>query len=381
MQKQVGYILLVIVLGLLALGTVMLSSTSAKFAPDHSGEMYYYVHRQICWLLLGGIVCVLLSRTDYHWLIRHALWGVALAVLLLLLVFVPGLGRKVKGSVRWIQMSGFTFQPSEFAKVALILFLAHWMTKHQRHTENFVQGFLAPGLVLSVLAALVLRQGDLGMTAMLVILFVVVMFCAGARKRYLFPVPVIAFAGLFALACLMPQRRGRLLAFLDPEAHKLDTGYQVWQALIALGSGGPNGLGLGKSRQIMNFLPESPTDFIFPIVGEELGMWIALAVVAAFLILILCSGWITLHAPDPAGVFLGIGLTTMLAVQALINLAVVTSLMPNKGMPLPFISYGGSNLLVCLAAIGILFNLQRQGICAVEKNRRELFSPRNSPRM
>src|SRR5216684_3721936 len=165
MQKQVGYILLVMVLGLLALGTVMLFSTSAKFAPEHSSEMYYYVHRQVCWLLLGGIVCVLLSRTDYHWLIRHAPWGVALAIFLLLLVFVPGLGRKVKGSVRWIQLIGFTFQPSEFAKIALVLFLSYWMTKHQRHTENFVKGFLAPGAVLVVMAALVLRQGDLGMTA------------------------------------------------------------------------------------------------------------------------------------------------------------------------------------------------------------------------
>ncbi len=381
MQKRVGYILLVVVLGLIALGTIMLFSTSAKLAFQDSSDMYYFVRRQLIWLCLGAIACVILSRTDYHKIIRYAPIILGISVFLLLLVFVPGLGRKVKGSVRWIQVAGLTLQPSEFAKMALIFFLSYWMNKYQKQTGDFLKGFFLPALVLAFMGGLVLKQGDLGMTMMLVILFAVIMFCAGAKKRYLFPLPILAFGGILTLAFFMPQRKGRLMAFWNPEAHKLDGAYQVWQALIAFGSGGPTGLGLGNSRQKMYYLPEAHTDFIFPIVGEELGMWIALTVVAAFLIMTLCGGWISLHAPDPAGVFLGIGLTTMLAMQAIINLAVVTSLMPNKGMPLPFISYGGSNLLVCLMAVGMLFNLQRQGVFVTQKSKAELLPTRGTPRL
>jgi len=168
------------------------------------------------------------------------------------------------------------------------------------------------------------------------------------------------------LTLLKPERLARWKAFLHPELDPLGKGHQQLQALIALGSGGLSGLGLGESRQKMYYLPEVNTDFVFPIVGEELGLWIALTVVLAFLLLMLCSGWITIHAPDPSGVLLGTGLTVMIALQALMNLAVVTSLMPPKGIPLPFISYGGSNLLTCMAAIGILFNMHRQGIYQVQ---------------
>ena len=184
---------------------------------------------------------------------------------------------------------------------------------------------------------------------------------------YLLPLPIVGFAGIFAYVLSTPERLERIKGwwhFIQSPEHVAVTSkfWQQLQGLIALGSGGLWGLGLGNSRQKMYWLPEVNTDFVFPIIGEELGMWVTLAVVAAFLTLMLCSGWIAIHAPDPAGVFLGIGLTLMIALQALMNLAVVTSVMPCKGIPLPFISYGGSNLLTCLAAIGILFNMHRQGI-------------------
>jgi cell division protein FtsW len=387
MQRQIGYILLVTVLGLIALGMVMLFSTSARFATHDGVEVYVNLKKQAMWLGLGSVVCIIISRIDYHVLVRYAPLGVATSVVLLLLVFVPGLSRPIKGAYRWISIGGMTLQPSEFAKLALIFFLSWWMSRQQRHAGEFIKGFLIPGLVTGFICSLVLfprfhlKGGDLGATAMLGIIFAVVLFCSGAKKRYLFPVPIVGLVSLLTMAYLNPVKQGRLLAFLDPEKYKEDSGYQVWQALIALGSGGIQGLGLGNSRQKMSFLPEAHNDFIFPIIGEELGMWVALGVVTAFLVLVLCSGWITIYAPDSTGVFLGVGITTMLGVQALINLAVVTSMMPNKGMPLPFISYGGSNLLVCLTAIGVLFNLQRQGKCEPDPGQEELLPPRVSPRM
>jgi cell division protein FtsW len=196
----------------------------------------------------------------------------------------------------------------------------------------------------------------------MVVILAAIMFCAGVPLLYLAPVPIVGLAGIALISVFKPERLARWLAFLHPELYKNGAGYQQWQALIALGSGGLEGLGLGNSRQKMYYLPEVNTDFVFPIIGEELGLWVALAIVLAFLVMTLCSGWITVHAPDNAGVLLGTGITAMIALQATMNLAVVTSLMPCKGIPLPFISYGGSNLLTCLAAIGLLFNLHRQGV-------------------
>jgi cell division protein FtsW len=268
----------------------------------------------------------------------------------------------VNGSPRWLRFAGWTYQPSELAKLALILFLSWWMGKNQRHSGEFLRGFLLPLVCTAPLLLLVAKQQDLGTTLIMLGIMVVIMFCAGARMIYLSPVPILGAGGILLSSLFIHQRYARWTAFLHPELHRGDTGYQQWQALIALGSGGLWGLGLGNSRQKMYYLPEVNTDFVFPIIGEELGMWVALGIVLAFLVLMLCGGWITLHAPDNAGVLLGTGITLMIALQAMMNLAVVTSLMPCKGLPLPFISYGGSNLLTCLAGIGILFNLHRQGV-------------------
>jgi len=384
MQRQVATILLVCVLGLVALGLIMLMSIGGKFASasTEGAAMWSYFNRQAMWLLPATIVCVIASRTDYQDLVRFAPWLLGVTIVLLLLVFVPGLGREVMGARRWISLGGFNFQPSELAKIALVLWLAYWLSRQQRHLSNFLQGFLIPAVVLGVIAVITLAQHDLGVTAVLCFLFFVVMWTAGAPKRYLLPVVPAAFGGILTLAIYNPERLGRLLAFLDPEKHKMGDGYQVWQALVALGSGGPMGLSLGNSRQKFDFLPEPHNDFIFPIIGEELGLWIALTVVAAFLVLTLCGGWISLHAPDSTGVMVGMGITAMIAIQATINLMVVTSMMPTKGMPLPFISYGGSNLLLCFGAIGILFNIARQGveIQNVKQGRAQL-PPHLSPRM
>jgi cell division protein FtsW len=368
MQRNVAYLLLIVMLGLIALGLVMLTSTSAVFAPnDNMTGVYSNLRKQLVWLALGGIACVFFSRFDYQKLLRFSPWVAGVACTLLVLCLIPHVGVKVHGSPRWLRFAGWTYQPSELAKLALILFLSWWMGKNQRHAREFMKGFFWPIVCTLPILGLMVRQEDLGTTAIMLAILVVIMFCAGARMLYLVPVPFVGMAGILIYAISKPERLARIMAWSSALFHPDHVvvggkGWQQLQALIALGSGGLFGLGLGNSRQKMYYLPEVNTDFVFPIVGEELGMCVTLAVVLAFLVFVLCSGWIAVHAPDPAGVLLGTGITVMIALQALMNLAVVTSLMPCKGIPLPFISYGGSNLLTCLAAVGILFNMHRQGI-------------------
>ena len=367
MQRNVAYLLLITMLGLIALGMVMLSSTSSVLAPMDMTGVYSNLRKQCVWLIIGGIACVFLSRYDYQKLLRYAPWAVGIACVLLVLCLIPHVGVKVNGSPRWLRLAGWTYQPSEFAKLALILFLSWWMGKNQRRVGEFLGGFFWPALCVLPVLLLMVKQQDLGTTAIMLAIMVVIMFCAGTRLVYLLPVPIMGIAGIVMTSIFIPERLARWMAFLHPEQFRDGEGYQQLQALIALGSGGLSGLGLGNSRQKMYYLPEVNTDFVFPIIGEEMGMWVALGIVMAFLILMLCSGWITVHAPDPAGVLLGTGITVMIALQAMMNLAVVTSLMPCKGIPLPFISYGGSNLLTCLAAIGILFNMHRQGVYQTQR--------------
>ena len=362
LHRQVGYLLLITVLSLVALGIVMLFSISGKQAAEGTGAIYGALQKQGFWIIIGGIACATLSRWDYRWFTQRSVPILLGFGFMLLLVFVPHLGRKINGSWRWIAVGGFTIQPSEFVKWAVILFVAFWLGKNQRRLRTSWQGMGVPCLVALGAVAILVVSHDLGSAALICAVLTVMLFIAGAPKRYLAPIPLLSFGALLGIAILMPERRARLLAFLHPEASKSGKGYQVFQGLIAFGSGGPEGLGLGNSRQKMYYLPESQTDFIGCITGEELGLWVMLAVVFAFLIVLLCSGWISLHAPDPTGVLLGVGLTTLMALQTMVNLGVVTALLPNKGLPLPFISYGGSNLLLCMMCIGMLFNLQRQGV-------------------
>ena len=366
-QRNVAYLLLIVMLGLIALGLVMLSSTSAVLASQDMTGVYSNLRKQLGWLALGGVACVFLSRYDYQKMLRHAPWIVGFACVMLVLCLIPHVGVRINGSPRWLRLAGWTYQPSEFAKLALIVFLSWWMGKNQRHVREWKKGLMLPVACSLPILLLMVKQQDYGTTAIMLSILIAMMFIAGTRMLYLLPLPVLGFSGLIVYAISTPERWARIMAwwtsFMHPEHVAAGgKGWQQLQALIALGSGGLWGLGLGNSRQKMYWLPEVNTDFVFPIVGEELGMWMTLAVVMSFLILMLSSGWIAVHAPDPSGVLLGTGLTLMIALQALMNLAVVTSLMPCKGIPLPFISYGGSNLLTCLASIGILFNMHRQGV-------------------
>lgn len=359
MHRHAVYVLIVSVLGLIAIGIVMLFSTSA-FAQDSRGDMLYFVKRQGLWLVVGTAVCITAALVDYHWWRRTWWLWFAGSVVLLSLCFIPPIGMKINGSWRWLNLGFMTLQPSELAKVAAVIFLAWWFTKYEAHRKEFWRGFVFPGMIVSVLLVLIAAEVDLGTTALIGAVTFCLMFLVGTRLLFLLPIVGLGAAGILAVAMLIPQRMDRLLAFMHPEKFRLTEGLQQWQALIAFGSGGVDGLGLGEGRQKMLYLPYAHTDFIFPMIGEELGLRFTLLVVFGFLVFTLAGCLIATRAQDRFGFLLGMGAVLTISLQAIVNIGVTTSLFPNKGMPLPFISYGGSNLVICLFFVGVLINIYRQ---------------------
>jgi cell division protein FtsW len=364
MHRKSIYLLVLAVAALLVIGVVMLYSTGA-FARDAHGNPFFFLKRQAMWLGVGLVVCMVAARLDYH--IWQKTWWVwfGLSVVLLVLCFVPGIGAEINGSHRWIRLGAgkhaLTFQPSELAKLAAICALAWWFARDEAVVSEFVRGFVYPLAGVGVLMALILPEVDMGSTALIGATAYAVMFVAGTRLRYLLPVLLIGALGFAFIAMKNPERMGRVLAFAYPEKYPADA-YQTQQGLIALGSGGVEGLGLGNSRQKQGFLPFAHTDFIFPTIGEELGLRFTLLVVFLYIVLIMSGAIIAIRARDRFGLLLGFGFVVVIALQAAVNIGVTTSLLPNKGMPLPFISYGGSNLVFCLLGVGVLMNIYRQGI-------------------
>src|SRR6516165_6238888 len=360
MRRKSAYILFLAVLGLLVVGIVMLFSTSA-YARDSHGDVYFFIKRQAIWIGIGLAGCIFAALVNYQfWQKTWWLWF-AMALAALALCYIPHIGMRINGSRRWVGYGPITFQPSELAKIAAIFFLAAWFARRENPDGNVFSGFIIPLVILSVPAALVLGEVDLGTTALIAATAFVVMFIAGTNPLLLGGLAFVALGGLILVATQISERMGRLSAFLHPQNYKDDAGLQQMQALIAWGSGGMEGLGLGNGRQKMLYLPYAHTDFIFPIIGEELGLRVTLLVVFLFVVVIMCGVMIALHAKDRFGLLLGCGIVSLLALQAAVNIGVTTSLLPNKGLPLPFISYGGSNLFFCLVCVGILINIYRQG--------------------
>ena len=380
MHRKSAYILFLAVLGMLVIGIVMLFSTSA-FARDSHGDVYFFIRRQAIWLGIGLAVCTVAALIDYHfWQRTWWLWF-GLAFIALALCFVPHLGMRINGSRRWVGLGQFGFQPSEIAKIAAVFFLAAWFSRYEKATSSLLRGFVLPLAIVTLLLALILTEVDLGTTILLGATAFVVMFVAGVNPMLLSMVSLAGAGGILFLATQMSERMGRLAAFLDPERFKQDAGLQQMQALIAWGSGGMEGLGLGNGRQKMLYLPYAHTDFIFPIIGEELGLRVSLLVVFLFVVIIVCGMMIALHAKDRFGLLLGCGVVSLLALQAAVNIGVTTSLLPNKGLPLPFISYGGSNLAASLFGIGLLLNIYRQGVLEPLHKKRTMMPARMTPRI
>ncbi len=380
MHRKSAYILFLAVLGLLVIGIVMLFSTSA-FARDSHGDIYFFIRRQAIWFGIGLVVCTFAALVDYHfWQRTWWLWF-AFALVALALCYFPHIGMRINGSRRWVGLGPVTFQPSELAKLAAIFFLAAWFTRHEEAGSNLLSGFVLPLAIVGLLAGLILGEVDLGTTALLGTTAFVVMFVAGANPLLLGITSLAALGAILIVATQISERLGRLSAFLHPQNFKEDAGLQQMQALIAWGSGGMEGLGLGNGRQKMLYLPYAHTDFIFPIIGEELGLRVSLLVVFLFVVIIVCGIMIALHAKDRFGLLLGCGVVSLLALQAAMNIGVTTSLLPNKGLPLPFISYGGSNLVACMFGIGLLLNIYRQGILEPPHKKRATMHARVTPRI
>ena len=380
MHRKSAYFLFVAVLVLLVIGIVMLFSTSA-FARDSHGDVYFFVKRQALWLGIGLVVCFVAALVDYHFWQRTWWIWLGLAAITLALCFVPGLGMRINGSRRWVGMGIFNFQPSEIAKIAAVFFLAFWYSRHEKANSQLVYGFAIPLVVVGVLLALIIFEVDLGTTVLIGAASLVLMFVAGANPVLLGLLSVAGTGGILLVATQMSERMGRLVAFMDPQRFKDDAGLQQMQALIAWGSGGMEGLGLGNGRQKMLYLPYAHTDFIFPIIGEELGLRISLLVVFLFLIVVVCGIMIALHAKDRFGLLASCGIISLLGLQAAVNIGVTTSLLPNKGLPLPFISYGGSNLVACLFGIGVLLNIYRQGVLEPRTQKQRIMQARITPRI
>jgi cell division protein FtsW len=322
---------------------------------------------QLVWCALGLVGAAVAATFDYRHLKKLSLPLLALAVVLLLAVFAPAIGIKVNGARRWIGHGGFRFQPSELAKISLIIFIAFYGERYQRQMGTVARGLVVPGIVIGLVLGLIFVEPDRGCTILLAAVSGIMLVIAGARLKFIVPPAVLAIVALAISFWHDPMRMKRILAWLHPEANKEGVGWQAYQAMIALGSGGWTGLGLGNGRQKLGFIPEHHTDFIFSIIGEELGLIATIAVVVIFIVLVICGIFISSRARDTFGLLLGSGITFLIGMQAFINIGVVTSTLPNKGMPLPFISYGGSNLLMMLVSVGILLSIARQGIEPAQK--------------
>ncbi|MFN2493729.1 MAG: putative lipid II flippase FtsW [Pyrinomonadaceae bacterium] len=344
--------------GLALFGVVMVYSASAVVAQRENGSQFYYVIKQGIWTFIGFAVMLAAMQFDYGRLKdRRIVYGLLLVtVLALLAVFASP---RINGAHRWIRFSGFSIQPSEMAKLSLAIFLAYFLEKRSGREEHFWGTFLPCGAVTAGLAALVVVEPDFGTALMLATTFLVVTYTAGARLAHLAIAAAPAFLVAAGLLIFVPWRMTRLVTFLDPWADPQKNGFQVVQSLIAVGSGGPNGLGFAQGKQKMLFLPFAHSDFIFAVIGEELGLLGTLTVLLIFALFLWRGIRSALLAPDRFGMLLSLGLVTGIVAQALFNISVVLSLVPTKGIPLPFISYGGSSLVPTLAAAGILLNVSQ----------------------
>lgn len=350
--------------GLALFGVVMVYSASAIMAQRDNGTQFYYVIKQGIWTGIGFVVMLVTMQVDYwHLKNRRIIYGL-MAVTLLMLVAVFTFG-KVNGAHRWIKFQGFSIQPSELSKLALTIFLAYFLEKRAGEEGRFWTTFVPCAFVTGVFAVLVALEPDLGTAMMLGVIFVILIYTAGARLSHLAMVAAPALVGIAAMLIFVPFRAKRMITFLNPWADPQGSGFQVVQSLIAVGSGGSNGLGFAQGKQKMLFLPFAHSDFIFAVVGEELGLVGALAVIMVFALFLWRGVRTSLLAPDRFGMLLSLGLVTAIVAQALFNISVVLSLVPTKGIPLPFISYGGSSLVPTLAAVGILLNISQHAVGSI----------------
>jgi cell division protein FtsW len=359
MGKYDKWLLLVTIL-LIGFGSLMIYSTTSVVTPplEKKGVTeFYYFKRHIFTVVVGFSFLLIAYQLKPSFLKKIAVPLLIFSFVLLLLVFLPAIGVSAGGARRWIRLWPSTFQPSELVKLSMVIFLAHYLTKPGYNPDSF-KSFIKPIIIMFLFQAAILKQPDFGAAMSLAFLTLAMLFLSGTRLRYIASLSVIAMPAIIFLI-MEPYRLRRLTSFLNPWEDAKGSGFQLLQSFIALGSGGLTGVGLGSSKQKLSYLPESHTDFIFSIIGEEFGFIGVTVIIGLFILLFIKGLSIANRSKDSFLYYLATGLSLMIALQSLINFAVATGMVPTKGLPLPFISYGGSALLVNLAAIGILLNISR----------------------
>ena len=357
--KSPDFIMFFAIMALLAIGVIMVYSSSAVSAYVNYDDSYYFLKRQLISVAIGFLAMLFTMSIDYHVWRKLAKPVLIITLVLLIMVLIPGLGKVVNGARRWLGSGSFYIQPSEIAKLSMVLFCADSLSRYQDRITSFLKGMLPHLLILMAVFGLILKEPDLGTALVIGGTVFILLFSAGAKISHLVSLGVAGVAGIVTAILIEPYRLKRLLAFSDPWADPLNTGYHIIQSLYAIGSGGLFGVGLGRSREKFLYLPEPHTDFIFAILAEELGFIGTVTIVLLFFLFAWRGFKVAVSAPDIFGSMLAAGITSMKGMQAQMNIAVVTASMPVTGIPLPFISYGGSALTFTMAGVGILLNISR----------------------
>ncbi len=355
--RDIDRFLIISTMALMGVGIVMVSSTSYIMAVKRFGDGHFFVKRHLIYAIAGLAALLIATKVPYAVYRKAAYPVLVLAAIFLVCIYIPGVGFTAGGARRWIRLGPLSFQPSEPARLAVIFFLAYSLAAKAGRIKEFSTGFLPNMLIPGVIIGLVVLEPDLGTAATLAMLVFIMNFIGGVRLRYLFGMLLLALPLVYLIINKFAYMMTRILVFLDPWKDPSGAGFQMVQSFLAFGSGGVWGVGLGESKQKLFYLPEAHTDFILSVIGEELGLIGVAAVIALYGAFLVCGIRIAMKAKDLHGTYLALGITLMVVLQAAVNMAVVTGLLPPKGLTLPFISYGGTSLIVNMAAVGILLNI------------------------
>lgn len=355
--EEYDLMIMLMAIALTCFGVVMVYSASSVMAAKRFQDGFFFLKRQGLFALLGFAVMLVAMRVDYHFWRKLAVPILLGCMVLLVLVLIPGIGGSAGGASRWIKLPGFKLQPSEIAKIALIMYMAYSLDRKQDKIKELGAGFVSYMLILLLLLGLLLKQPDMGAALTLAAVAIIMLFAAGTRLVYIISIFLMSLPFIYFLVMNVAYRRRRILAFMNPWEDPQSSGYQIIQSWYALGMGGVFGQGLGEGKQKLFYLPEAHTDFILSVIGEELGFIGVLVIIIMFFLLVQRAMRIAVAAPEPFGRFLALGIAVLFGIEATVNMGVVTGLLPTKGLALPFISYGGSSLLISLFAVGILLNI------------------------
>lgn len=359
-EKEYDKILLLIVATLLVLGLVMIASAGIAYSKIRFADPYFFFKKQLVGVAIGLVALYFGQRIDYKFWKKVAFPFFALGIFFSILVFVPGIGSKIYGASRWIQLGFISFQPSEMLKIGLVMYLAAWLESRGARTKDFFEGLVPFVTIVGVVSFLLIKQPDVGTLGVTVLIAISVFFVSGAKLAHIFSLGSLGLLALIILIKMESYRMNRFLVFLHPELDPRGVGYQINQALLAIGSGGLFGVGIGHSLQKFNYLPEPVGDSIFAIIGEELGFVGVIFIITLFVFLAIRGLKIAKHAPDAFARLLATGIISWIFFQAFINMAAISGVVPLTGIPLPFISYGGTSIIFLLFGVGILLNISKQ---------------------